>query len=175
VTSIASFTPSSGTAGDVVTVTGTGFIGATNVQFDGGQAATYTIDSDTLMTVTVPRGATTGPISVTGPAGAATSTKGFVVKHVRSMSKLVLRGTHMTGTVASVDRLDACGSAVPLKVQRLVKKAWHKVSAVQTRANGSFRASGIVDPGKYRVVAAKVLLDSGDVCLRGYSPIAKMG
>ena len=76
---IASFTPASGLAGAQVTLTGTGFTGATSVQFNGTAASTFTIGSDTAITVTVPAGAATGPITVTAPGGTGASAGSFTV------------------------------------------------------------------------------------------------
>lgn len=75
---ITSFTPTSGAAGAAVTITGTGFAGATGVQFNG-VAAAFTVGSATGITTSVPGGATTGTISVTGPGGTATSAVLFTV------------------------------------------------------------------------------------------------
>jgi hypothetical protein len=75
---ISSFTPTSGPAGTTVTLTGTGFTGATGVTFNGA-AATFTVNTDAQITVTVPAGATTGKIAVTNPAGTATSAANYTV------------------------------------------------------------------------------------------------
>src|SRR3981189_1468170 len=61
---ISSFTPTRGTLGTRVTITGSGFTGATRVAFDR-VAASFSVNSDAQITTTVPGGATTGPISVT--------------------------------------------------------------------------------------------------------------
>lgn len=75
---VSSFTPSSGPPGTSVTITGINFTGATAVTFNGA-AATFTVNSGTQVTATVPTGATTGPIAVTTPAGTGTSTASFTV------------------------------------------------------------------------------------------------
>jgi hypothetical protein len=79
VPTIAGFTPSSGPVGTVVTISGSGFTGATDVAFGGTGATAYTVDSDVQITATVPAGASTGPISVVGPAGTATSSGDYTV------------------------------------------------------------------------------------------------
>jgi len=73
-----SFTPKSGTVGTMVTITGKNLSGATTVSFNGISAA---INSDTATQIVtqVPTGATSGPITVTTPAGIATSTSTFAV------------------------------------------------------------------------------------------------
>lgn len=70
---ISGISPTTGHAPNTVVITGTNLTGATAVSFNGTNAPTYTVDSATQITVTVPSGATTGPISVTTPGGTATS------------------------------------------------------------------------------------------------------
>lgn len=80
--SIATFTPTSGPIGTTVTITGTNFdpVAANNmVAFNGVTAATPSAASITSLTVTVPVGATTGPLSVTTLAGTGTSSTNFTV------------------------------------------------------------------------------------------------
>ncbi len=76
--SITSFSPTSGPVGTSVTVTGSGFTGATGVTFNGA-AASFNLNSDSQITATVPSAATTGPISVATKGGTATSTTNFTV------------------------------------------------------------------------------------------------
>src|SRR5207245_1932867 len=67
---ITNFTPTSGPVGVSVTITGTTFIGATAVRFNGS-AAGFTVTSATAIQATVPAAATTGLLSVTTPGGTA--------------------------------------------------------------------------------------------------------
>jgi hypothetical protein len=77
--SIVSFTPFSGMIGAEVTIIGNNFSGASDVQFNGTPASTFTVDSNTQIRATVPTGATTGKISVTTPGGSALSADDFIV------------------------------------------------------------------------------------------------
>lgn len=79
--SIIEFTPDKGAAGSSVTIYGTGFslTPAQNVVSFNGVSATVSAASATQLIVTVPAGATTGPIAVTTPSGSATSTTSFEV------------------------------------------------------------------------------------------------
>jgi len=75
--SVTGVSPAGGTTagGTSVTITGTGFTGATGVSFDGVSAATYAIDSGTQITATSPPGSGTVDITVTTASGtSATST-----------------------------------------------------------------------------------------------------
>ena len=77
--SITSFTPTDGAAGTQVIITGMSFTGATAVKFATGKVATFTVNSDTQVTATVPTGAITGTIQVVTPGGTAVSTTMFTV------------------------------------------------------------------------------------------------
>jgi len=76
---IFSFSPTSGPAGTTVVISGNGFLGTTRVVFACGNAATFTVDSDTQITATVPASALTGAINVVTPGGHVGSTTGFTV------------------------------------------------------------------------------------------------
>jgi uncharacterized repeat protein (TIGR03803 family) len=80
------FLPAARPVGGVVEILGQGFTGATGVSFNG-TAATFTAESDTYLTATVPAGASTGSITVTEPGGTLTSNKTFrVVPQIKSFS-----------------------------------------------------------------------------------------
>ena len=76
---ITSFSPSSGMVGTTVTISGSNFIGASSVAFNG-TAAAFTIGSASSITATVGVGSTTGFITVTTPGGTGSSASAFVVK-----------------------------------------------------------------------------------------------
>jgi hypothetical protein len=76
---ISSFAPNAGKVGASVTLTGERFTGATAVTFNGA-AASFTVDTDTQITATVPSEGTTGKIAVTTPGGTGQSSKDFKVK-----------------------------------------------------------------------------------------------
>ncbi len=75
---ITSFSPPSGPVGTPVTITGTGLTQATKVTFKG-KSSSFTVNSDTQISTTVPTAATTGKIVVTTPGGSATSRASFTV------------------------------------------------------------------------------------------------
>ena len=77
---VTAFDPVEGPAGTLVAIQGTGFTGVQTVTFGGGvEVTSVTQAADTELQVTVPEGATTGPITVTTPAGTGTSTGAFTV------------------------------------------------------------------------------------------------
>ena len=75
---ITSFNPTTGPVGTSVTITGTRFTGVTQVKFRG-ILASYSFNSDSQVTATVPSGATTGKITVVTSAGSTSSAINFVV------------------------------------------------------------------------------------------------
>ncbi len=75
---IKSFTPTSGIVGNSVMITGVSLTQTTKVTV-GGKAATFTVNSDTQVTATVPAGAKTGKIVITTAGGIATSPGTFSV------------------------------------------------------------------------------------------------
>jgi hypothetical protein len=77
---ISSFAPTHGLPGTNVTLFGTNFLGATSVGFNGSNAVIVSVANGQL-TATVPFGATTGPISVTAPAGTAISSSNFALDY----------------------------------------------------------------------------------------------
>ncbi|MDB5269757.1 MAG: hypothetical protein JWP58_2797 [Hymenobacter sp.] len=72
---IASFTPTTGGPGTGVTITGTNFAGATMVRIGSFNVPTFIVVSATSITLTIPAGtgSVSGYLSVTTPAGTATS------------------------------------------------------------------------------------------------------
>jgi hypothetical protein len=77
--SIIDFAPTSGAQGDVISVYGGGFSGATAVTFNGTNASSYSVNSDTALVATVPAGATTGPICVTSGGSTGCSSSNFTI------------------------------------------------------------------------------------------------
>ncbi len=75
---VTGFSPTSGPVGTLVPITGVSLTQATKVQF-GPASASFTIDSDTSLTATVPAGAETGKITVTTAGGTAVSKNIFTV------------------------------------------------------------------------------------------------
>ena len=66
---VTAVTPTSGLAGDTITITGTNFTAATAVVFDTTAATSFTVASDTSITATVPAGVGTVDVMVTNTSG----------------------------------------------------------------------------------------------------------
>jgi uncharacterized repeat protein (TIGR01451 family) len=75
---ITGFSPPSGPEGTQVTISGSGFAGASSVAVNG-IGASFTVVSNTQINAFIPPGATTGLISVVAPGGTAVSSNLFTV------------------------------------------------------------------------------------------------
>ena len=73
-----SISPSIGTAGTSITITGSNLDSTTNVVFNGSSAS-FTIDSPEQITAVVPLGTILGPVSVLTLGGTSTSSNNFAV------------------------------------------------------------------------------------------------
>src|ERR1019366_4584432 len=103
--SITSFAPTSGTPGTLVTISGTGFTGATAVTFNGTAGTIVTV-TNSQITAVVPSAATTGPIAVTTPVGTA-STSGltppnFTVSSVATLAPSINSFNPTSGPVGTI-------------------------------------------------------------------------
>ena len=76
---ILSFSPPSGQVGTPVMINGVSLTQTQKVTFGGVAATSFTVNSDTQVTATVPAGAKTGKIAITTPGGTAQSATSFTV------------------------------------------------------------------------------------------------
>lgn len=76
---VKSFKPTKATVGTHVIISGSALSGATDVQFNGTSALTFSVTTDGAIDAVVPAGAATGPVTVVGPNGSVTSKKKFTV------------------------------------------------------------------------------------------------
>jgi IPT/TIG domain len=174
---ITSFSPTRGPVGTSVTIGGTNFTGATAVKFNG-TTTTFTVNSATKITATVPAGATTGKISVTTPSGTDTSGTKFTVTgtaHSRMVSLHLRRHLRVRGTVTVDDGFSACASNVPVQIQRrrFGGATWRTIVRLSTDDAGRYSAHLRNLPGRYRARAVRVTLPTGDVCGRSTSGVKR--
>ena len=73
------FSPTSGPVGTQVVITGMSLTQATSVSFGGVKATSFTVNSDTQVTATVPTGAKSGKITIVTKGGSAAAPGTFTV------------------------------------------------------------------------------------------------
>lgn len=143
--SISSIAPASGQRGATVTVSGTGFSGATAVRFNGA-AASYTVSSDSVVEAVAPQNATSGPITVVTPGGTATSSSSYVMPPLPTALRIWVGPSRLTyGTALTIGvRLTAVadGSGVPNETvyvyfRRRGATAYGLLGTVRTDAAGA--------------------------------------
>jgi hypothetical protein len=106
---ITSFTPTSAVVGTTVTITGTGFTGATSVKFGGTAVSSFNVVNATTIQAIVANGST-GDVSVTTAAGTATKAgfvfiaaptiTNFTPTSAASGATVTITGTDFTGATA---------------------------------------------------------------------------
>lgn len=167
--SLTGFRPLRGQVGHRVILTGSHLTGATRVMF-GRVRASFTIDSDTQITTTVPDGATSGPILVRLAEGTFSSVMEYVVKHTRRVT-LTMNDDATFGQVSVVDGYYRGRQDMPIVVERLHWGRWLRVARARTRPDGSFGMRAMHAPGHYRAVAPWVRLSTNDVCMGAVSEV----
>lgn len=104
VVSVASFTPTSVSTGDTITIKGSGFTSPATVRFVGPDTAALTVLDRTTGAVTVPGGAASGVVSVTTVDATAASSTSLVVNRApliitQPVSRTVILGNTATFSV----------------------------------------------------------------------------
>jgi hypothetical protein len=87
---ITSFSPTHGLPQTNVVITGSNFLGATVVRFNGTNASFIPPTNNTTLVATVPIGAQTGPITVGAPGGTNTSAASFVLDYTSDVTVTVI-------------------------------------------------------------------------------------
>ena len=103
--SVTNFNPESGNVNDaIVTLTGTGFGGLDSVVFSGNVKGTVLTANPTNITVRVPIGATTGPITVYADCGNASTASNFtpIVPTIADPTFGLAEGTYPTSTTTTI-------------------------------------------------------------------------
>ena len=162
---ISSFSPVAGLPGTAVTILGTGFApGPANsdIEFDGLPALTLLASATELRTV-VPASATSGPITVTTPAGSTTSTLDFVIPP----------GGFQPSTVATTGRVAVNGGSQSYTISTANKIGVVLFDGVQGRNITVVQTNVTMGGGTYRVYTPSgTLLFTGNIRNNGADDIA---
>ncbi|MFA9214213.1 MAG: IPT/TIG domain-containing protein [Candidatus Methylacidiphilales bacterium] len=103
VPTVTSFSPSAGTFGTVVSILGTNFSTATQVQFNGINATSFTIINSTNITAIAPSNSlATGNITVINPAGSGVSLNTFTIYGVPTISSFT-PSSGAVGTLVTIN------------------------------------------------------------------------
>jgi len=174
---ITGFSPTYGPTGTSVIITGTNFSGTgftTSAVSFNNISATFTVNSATQITATVPSTGTTGRVRVTNPGGTATSTTDFVVSTVHSRTVSMDLSKHLVAKGQVSTGFTSCESGVQVKIQRWKDGGWTTKATATTSGTGSYKAQLPDKDGKYRAKAPKLVLGNGvDVCSSAASPSRK--
>jgi hypothetical protein len=186
---ITQLTPCSGSAGTTVLITGKNLLASadpattqTDVRFAPYAAlaahTTPNAETPTRLSVVVPSDAADGPIRVSTfndvlGEGAVLSATAFQVPppescppalHTRSITLRLRRHLVARGRVSVGDGFTDCAASVPVKVQRRVSGQWRTVGKTTTTDTGAYKKRIRDRAGRYRALAPKFSLASGDVC-----------
>jgi hypothetical protein len=194
---IASFAPASGAVGTVVTISGSNFAGVTAVRFNGFEATTYTVDSLTQITATVPTTASTGAVTVSTPRGTATSSTNFTILQSPVLISQVYGAGGNSGAIYNSDyielynRSEAAVDLAGWSVQYASASgtSWQSVPLVSSLAPGKYylvklaggtTGSALPSPDATGTInmsgtQGKVALRNSTVTFTGSSPLGQTG
>ena len=185
---IFNFTPKQGGVGASVTIQGQGFstVPSENTVLFNGTAATVTSATNSILQVTVPSGATTGPIAVTVAGNTASSDTDFVVTQApvitsitpnislpdKTIPSLAITGENLTGSTFAfvpdfsppamtlgTPTIDPSGTSATMELN-IGPNAVGTFTLVGTNASGS--SSAITQPGNSFRVLNPIADEDGD-------------
>lgn len=99
---ITSFSPTHGILGTNVTLRGTNFLGTTQITFNGVAGTSLVVLSNNAARITVPPGATTGPLAVTAPPAVATTITNFVLDYLSDLSVSIASAPNPVGVFGAL-------------------------------------------------------------------------
>jgi hypothetical protein len=194
---IASFAPASGAVGIVVTISGSNFAGVTAVRFNGFEATTYTVNSLTQISATVPTTASTGAVTVSTPRGTATSSRNFTILQSPVLVSQVYGAGGNSGAIYNSDyielynRSEAAVDLAGWSVQYASASgtSWQSVPLVASLAPGKYylvklaggtTGSALPAPDATGSInmsgtQGKVALRNSTVTFTGSSPVGQTG
>lgn len=156
---ISDFSPDGGTWKTNVTISGSGFSGASSVRFNGKEAPFF-VASDSTITARVPSGAGVGPIRVANAAGVDVSDTDFRFRRIRH--RVVLK-MHLEGHLEAIGRVTLphagararfeCGAGRLVTIQRKISGVFTSVG--EGESEGGEGRFVVVLPdrrGEYRAI-----------------------
>ena len=118
---VTGFSPAQGAIGAAIMISGSNFTGANGVTFNTTVTSKFTVNNDGSIIVTVPTGATTGPISVTTPlGGTGTSSGSFTVNASTRLKDMTFENASV---LDPVNGFDAKTGTVNLETSSPIKGA----------------------------------------------------
>ncbi|NMO18806.1 IPT/TIG domain-containing protein, partial [Pyxidicoccus fallax] len=174
VPTVTSFSPTSGGAGTRVTLTGTGFTGATSVSFNGAEVSWVYVESDTSLYVYVPTDASTGRLRVYNSQGMGVSSSDFTLPPAPRITGF----SPTSGPAGTVVTLSGSGftgaTSVRLEGTSLAVNSRSDTQLIVTLPTGTLSGTFQVNaPGGQATSDARFSVESGAVpSLRGFSPSA---
>ncbi len=148
-TVITTFNPTLGAPGSSVVINGYNFGGSPSVSFNGA-TATVTAASSNSITATIPAGATTGPINVTGPGGTDTSYENFTVSSgpvtpVITVSPATIAGMTATEGAAGTSQVYGVNGSSLTAAVTITAPANFEISADSTTFSSSLTLTPAID------------------------------
>ncbi|NTV74372.1 MAG: hypothetical protein HGA66_09210, partial [Holophaga sp.] len=101
---ITSIDPAAGPEGTSVGIWGSNLDQVTEILFGSTRAVSVSYNLGIVLRVLVPKGATSGPVTVTGPGGRAQSAQSFTVKAGTSTANRRISGLYVTQATQRMDR-----------------------------------------------------------------------
>src|SRR5439155_14368412 len=124
------------------------------------------------ISVTVPVGASSGPVGVITAAGSVVTAGTFTVTHEATISlRLRDAGSRLvaSGNVQVSDGTSGCLGGRRVIIQRRHHGGWEKIAKTTTSSDGSYKAKFLDVAGKIRAHLKKKTLAGGDLCLAATS------
>ena len=137
---VSGLSPTYGVAGTVVDITGSGLTDTTDVSFNGADAGAPTVVDDSHIRSTVPSGATTGPVTVSGSGWSVTGPTFAVQAPTSATLASSVTGTTYPQTVTFTATLTSNGSPASGVRARLQHEpagatTWTQVGSARTTAS----------------------------------------
>jgi subtilisin-like proprotein convertase family protein len=154
VPAIVSFSPSTGSAGQTVTINGSGFTGATAVRFNGINATSFSVVNSSQITAVVPAGSTTGLVSVVTPCGTANSATNFTSEITLNL-RLFIEGFYSAASTMRSPLGTSNSDSIDIRLASSVSPyatLFTSRNAFNTSGNGVFTFPGTAIGSSYYIV-----------------------